>query len=154
MRSTVAYPKGSYPSRVGDSPTRRAKMRKKISKLWAKIRKIDRNLRRKWGNWNSCPPGTARLATALGSFESWNTLQNLFQKIGKMSAHFLNMLVIQHPLPQTLSKPPIRLVMCQNLIKSSHWLISFRPHSLLVSFSFLLFLYGPPFDAAPVFLSS
>ena len=38
------------PSRVGDSPTRRTKMRKKISKVWGKI---DRNLRKKWGKWNS-----------------------------------------------------------------------------------------------------
>ena len=43
-------------------PTRRAKMRKKISKVWGKI---DQNLRKKWGKWNSCPPGTVRLATAL-----------------------------------------------------------------------------------------
>ena len=30
-------------------------------------RKINRNLRKKWGKWNSCPPGTVRLATALSS---------------------------------------------------------------------------------------
>ena len=41
---------------------RRAKVRKKIRKVWGKI---DRNLRKKWGKWNSCPPGTVRLATAL-----------------------------------------------------------------------------------------
>ena len=29
------------------------------------MRKIDQNLRKKWGKWNSCPPGTVRLATAL-----------------------------------------------------------------------------------------
>ena len=40
-------------------------MRKKISKVWGKIRKIDQNLRKKLGKWNSCPPGTVRLATAL-----------------------------------------------------------------------------------------
>ena len=40
-------------------------MRKKIRKVWGKIRKIDRNLRKEWGKWNSCPPGTVRLATAL-----------------------------------------------------------------------------------------
>ena len=45
--------------------TRRAKMRKKISKVWGKTRKIDRNLRTKWGKWNLCPPGTVRLSTAL-----------------------------------------------------------------------------------------
>ena len=45
--------------------TRRAKMRKKISKVWGKIRKIDQTLRKKWGKWNSCPLGTVRLATAL-----------------------------------------------------------------------------------------
>ena len=39
-------------------------MRKKISKVWGKIRKTDRNLRKKWGKWNSCPPGPERLTTA------------------------------------------------------------------------------------------
>ena len=46
------------------SPTRRAKMRKRISKVWGKIRKIVRNLRKRWEKWNSCPPGTVRLALA------------------------------------------------------------------------------------------
>ena len=44
-------------------------MRKKISKVWGKIRKLVQNLRKKWGKWNSCPrscpPRTVRLATAL-----------------------------------------------------------------------------------------
>ena len=31
---------------VGESPTRKAKMRKKISKVWGKTRKVDRNLRK------------------------------------------------------------------------------------------------------------
>ena len=43
-------------------------MRKKISKVWGKIRKISQNLRKKWGKWNSCPPGTVRLATVLPKF--------------------------------------------------------------------------------------
>ena len=44
----------------------RAKMRKKISKVWGKIRKIDRNFRKKMRKvWNSYPPGTVRLATDL-----------------------------------------------------------------------------------------
>ena len=30
-----------------------------------KIRKIDQNLRKKSGKWNSCPPGTVKQATAL-----------------------------------------------------------------------------------------
>ena len=47
------------------TPTLRAKMRKKICKVWGKIRKNDRNLREKWGKWNFCPPGTVRLATAV-----------------------------------------------------------------------------------------
>ena len=34
------------PSRVGESPTRRAKMRTKIRNIWGKIRIIDRNLRK------------------------------------------------------------------------------------------------------------
>ena len=38
-----AYP---GPSRVGNSPTRRTEMRKKISKVWGKIRKIHQNLRK------------------------------------------------------------------------------------------------------------
>ena len=41
-------------------------MRKKISKVWAKKSRIDQNLRKNWGKWNSCPPGTVRLVTALG----------------------------------------------------------------------------------------
>ena len=32
-----------------------------------KNKKNDLNLRQKWGKWNSCPPGTVRLATALVS---------------------------------------------------------------------------------------
>ena len=44
-------------SREGDSPTRRAKMRKKISKALRKnnFKKIDQNLRKKWRKWNSLP---------------------------------------------------------------------------------------------------
>ena len=49
------------PSRVG---TRRAKMRKKIHRA-SSLGKINRNLMKKWEKWNSCPPGTVRLATAL-----------------------------------------------------------------------------------------
>ena len=39
----------------------------KMSKVWGNIlRKIDRDLTlEKWGKWNSCLPGTVRLATAL-----------------------------------------------------------------------------------------
>ena len=44
-------------------------MRKKISKVWGKISKIDQNLRKKWGKWNSCPPGTVRLPTALRLYQ-------------------------------------------------------------------------------------
>ena len=36
---------------MGDSPTRRAKMRKKMSKVWGKIRKNDLNLGEQWGKW-------------------------------------------------------------------------------------------------------
>ena len=39
----------------------------KVSHSGGKIRKIDQNLREKWGKWNSCPPGTVRLAMALVS---------------------------------------------------------------------------------------
>ena len=62
------------PSRVGESPTRGVKMRKKMSKIWGQIRKIDQNLRKKGGKWNSCPPGTVRLATALVSLVSAKAL--------------------------------------------------------------------------------
>ena len=41
----------------------------KISKVWGKIRKIDLNLRKNWGKWNSCPSGNVRLATALLFYE-------------------------------------------------------------------------------------
>ena len=49
----------------GDLPTRRAKMRKEMRKVWGKIDKIDPNLRKEWGKWRSCPPGTVRLAMTL-----------------------------------------------------------------------------------------
>ena len=39
---------------------------RKWVKVWGKIRKLNRDLRKKWGKWNSCPPGTVRLAKALG----------------------------------------------------------------------------------------
>ena len=39
-------------------------MRKKTYKIRGKLRKVDRNLRGKWGKWNPCPC-TVRLATAL-----------------------------------------------------------------------------------------
>ena len=37
-----------------------------MRKVWDKI--TDRNLRKKWGKWNSCPPGPVRLATALSTY--------------------------------------------------------------------------------------
>ena len=43
----------------------RAKLRKKISKVWGKIRKLIEIWGKKIGKWNSCPPGTVRLDTAL-----------------------------------------------------------------------------------------
>ena len=42
---------------------------RKWVKVWGKIRKLNRDLRKKWGKWNSCPPRTVRLATDLP--ESW-----------------------------------------------------------------------------------
>ena len=64
------------PSRLGDSPTRRsrAKMRKKMSKVWGKIRKNLSHFEEKWGKWNSCQPGTVRLATALHKTEKKESL--------------------------------------------------------------------------------
>ena len=38
---------------------------KEENKFEEKIRKFDWNLRKIWGKWNSCPPRTVRLATAL-----------------------------------------------------------------------------------------
>ena len=53
------------PSRVGEPPTRKTKMRKKMKKNWGKMRKATG----KWGKIEeiilSCPPGSERLATAL-----------------------------------------------------------------------------------------
>ena len=53
------------PSRVGESPTRKTKMRKKMEKIWGKMRETTG----KWGNFEeiflSCPLGSERLATAL-----------------------------------------------------------------------------------------
>ena len=57
---------------MGNSPTRRTKMRKKVRKNWGKLRKFDRNLRKVWGNWNVCPPGTVMLATALHLFMDYD----------------------------------------------------------------------------------
>ena len=44
---------------------------RKWVKVWGKIRKLNRDLRKKWGKWNSCPPGTVRLATAL---DEWSLM--------------------------------------------------------------------------------
>ena len=38
---------------------------RKWVKVCGKIRKLNQDLRKKWGKWNSCPPRTVRLATAL-----------------------------------------------------------------------------------------
>ena len=43
----------------------RAKMRKKMRKVWGKMRKIDQNSRREWEKWKSHPPRTVKLLTAL-----------------------------------------------------------------------------------------
>ena len=59
---TVAEPE---PSRVGEPPTRKTKMRKKMKKNWGKMREATG----KWGKIEeiilSCPPGGERLVTAL-----------------------------------------------------------------------------------------
>ena len=64
--------------------------------------KIDRNLRKKWGKWNSCPPGTVRLATAL----LW---------------------VVQPRRPQYPISTKYYFKMCENFINSSS--IGHRPIS-------------------------
>ena len=48
-----------------------------MRKVWGKIRENDQNLGEKWGKWNSCPPGTVRLATALMSstYIGWKYLE-------------------------------------------------------------------------------
>ena len=46
-------------------PPGEPKWGRKWEKNWGKLRKFGRNLRKEWGNWNSCPLGTMRLATAL-----------------------------------------------------------------------------------------
>ena len=51
----------------------------RMRKVLRKIKKIDWNSRKKWGKWNSCPPGTARLATALYPTLKLNKLQKLLK---------------------------------------------------------------------------
>ena len=46
------------------------------SKVWGKN---DQNLRKKLGKWNSCPPGTVRLATTLGSSMPFHVCINKLQ---------------------------------------------------------------------------
>ena len=91
---TVVY----GPSRVGRSPTRRAKIRKKVSKVWGKIRKIDWNLRKKmrkveplptWdceagygpGHWGHPVPGVVLFGVGC-----WGVIEWLMNN--KLSLHF------------------------------------------------------------------
>ena len=46
-------------------PPEEPKWGRKLEKFEEKYEKNYQNLRKKWGKWNSCPPGTVRLATAL-----------------------------------------------------------------------------------------
>ena len=48
-------------------PTGGPKWGRKWVKVWGKIGKLNRDLRKKWGKWSSCPPRTVRLATALSN---------------------------------------------------------------------------------------
>ena len=50
---------------------------RKWVKVWAKIRKLYRDLRKKWGKWNSCPHGTERLAPALIIWSCMKVFKNL-----------------------------------------------------------------------------
>ena len=63
------------PSRVGDTPTQKTKMRKEMRKIWGKMIETTGN----WGQieemFCSCPPGSERLATALIASASWNLLR-------------------------------------------------------------------------------
>ena len=59
-------------------------MRKKMRKVWGKVRKLDPNLRKKWGKWNSCTPGTVRLATALVSRGIFSQKRELFSEENKI----------------------------------------------------------------------
>ena len=50
---------------MGESPTQRAKMRKKMRKVRGKIRTIDRNLRERIRKVEVLPTGTVKLAMTL-----------------------------------------------------------------------------------------
>ena len=90
------------------SPTRRAKMRKKVRRVWGKIaknkKKNDRNLRKEWGKWNSCPPGTRAPCP-----EQWDWLRPWFVCMGR--AVWGNQVLWARLYPSTVdSKNPINMV--------------------------------------------
>ena len=74
---------------------------RKWIKVWGKIRKLNWDLRKKWGKWNSCPPGTVRLVTALTggglcilfTLYLWNFIISASQGIFLDKAHKNNRII-------------------------------------------------------------